>query len=117
MTTFTAKMHPTTLTKNVPTGQADGTLTTMQQHCLDQVDTLILSLALLMGEVQNLIAALHNVIEPRACPQTIMFLSLTLLSSLNRLLKLATDFVPLLVVLILHSFNPQMLAQSLPPCS
>ena len=112
-----AKMHPTTPTKNVPTEPVDGALSILQHRCLDQVEALILSLAPLMGEAQNLIAALHNVIEPRAYPHTIMFLSLTLLSSLNRLLKLAANFAPLLVVLILHGFDPQTLAQSLPPRS
>jgi hypothetical protein len=89
-------------------------LSEAQEACLNQFESLLLALAPLLGEAQNLLAAIRNVINPRTYPEVMLFLSLTLLSSLNKLLKLAADFAPLCVVLILNSFKPRMLAASLP---
>jgi hypothetical protein len=90
-------------------------LSEAQEACLNQLEGLLLALAPLLGEAQNLLAAICNVINPRTYPEVMLFLFLTLLSSLNKLLKLAANFAPLCVVLILNSFEPRMLAASLPP--
>jgi hypothetical protein len=91
-------------------------LSEVQEACLLQVEALLFGLAPLLGEAQNLLTALHNVINPRTYLEVMMFLSLTLLSSLNKLLKLAANFAPLCVVLILSGFDPRTLSASL-PCS
>jgi hypothetical protein len=90
-------------------------LSEAQEACLNQLEGLLLTLAPLLGEAQNLLAAIRNVINPRTYPEVMLFLSLTLLSSLNKLLKLATNFAPLCAVLILNSFEPRMLATSFLP--
>jgi hypothetical protein len=90
-------------------------LSEAQEACLNQLEGLLLALAPLLGEAQNLLAAICNIINPRTYPEVMMFLSLTLLSSLNKLLKLAANFAPLCVVLILNCFEPRMLAALLLP--
>ena len=71
---------------------------------LHHIQELLNALHPLLRESQGAITAIHSLLLKRNNPLTTLTLSLSLLVSLQRTLRLAIDFVPLLVGLTLLYF-------------
>src|SRR6202008_5098918 len=102
------KMPPTSPTQkmpDVPEEDRQNPAGHTPEASLHHIQELLDALHPLLRESQGAITAIHSLLLETNDPLTTLTLSLSLLVSLQRTLRLAVDFVPLLVGLTLLYFS------------